>query len=456
MIDLSGRHLARLVLDQYETENAYLNLALTRVLNEFDRAGRREKAFCSELVYGVLRHLLRIDFILGRLLSRPLNSLKPPVKNSLRIALYQLLQLPEIPKHAVVNAAVMEIKLTKFSGLAGLVNGVLRNYLRTQNQISLPDRQADPVGYLTLEYSHPDWLVERWLDRFGLETTEALLKNNNQQPPLSARINQHLVNCSDFKNQLNRLGIQWRPGCFLEEAITLHNLDGSIDELSIFQEGKIFIQDESSMLVAHLLNPRSNEIIIDLCAAPGGKSTHMAELANDQCRIISVDDHPHKINLIRENALRLNLKSIEPVLGDARNIFAGDNLAVDGVLVDAPCSGTGVLRRRVDARYRRHLEDIYDLAVLQREILAQAARLVKPGGRLVYSTCTLEPEENQEQIKWFIERYPDFVIESYTGYLPAGLEACLWEPKNRQWVTLLPVSEGGDGFFICRLKRLNH
>jgi 16S rRNA (cytosine967-C5)-methyltransferase len=455
MTNPTGRHLARLVLDLYESENAYLNLALARVLNEFDGADRREKAFCSELVYGVLRHLLKIDFILGRLLSRPLNSLKVPVKNSLRIAFYQLLKLPEIPKHAVVNAAVMEVKLTKFSGLAGLVNGVLRNYLRTNNQISLPERESDPVKYLALEYSHPDWLVERWLDRFGSATTESLLKINNQQPPLSARINQHLVNCSDFKNQLTGLGIQWRPGCFLEEAITLDNLDGSLDDLSIFQEGKIFIQDESSMLVAHLLNPRSDEIIIDLCAAPGGKSTHLAELAKDQCRIISVDDHPHKIDLIRENALRLKLKSIEPVLGDARNIFAGDNLAVDGVLVDAPCSGTGVLRRRVDARYRRRPEDIRALAALQREILERAAHLVKPGGRLVYSTCTLEPEENQDQIKWFIERYPDFTIEPYTQYLPAGLEACLWEPKNRQWVTLLPVSEGGDGFFMCRLKRIS-
>lgn len=454
MTNPTGRHLARLVLDQYESENAYLNLALTRVLNEFDRADRREKAFCSELVYGVLRHLLKIDFILGRLLSRPLDSLKLPVKNSLRIALYQLLKLPEIPKHAVVNAAVMEVKITKFSGLAGLVNGVLRNYLRTNNQISLPERESDPVKYLALEYSHPDWLVERWLDRFGSATTESLLKINNQQPPLSARINQHLVNCSDFKNQLTRQGIHWRPGCFLEEAIALDNLDRSLDELSIFQEGKIFIQDESSMLVAHLLNPRPDEIIIDLCAAPGGKSTHLAELAKDRCRIISVDDHPHKINLIKENALRLKLKSIEPVLGDARKIFAGDNLAVDGVLVDAPCSGTGVLRRRVDARYRRRPEDIHTLAALQREILEQAARLVKPGGRLVYSTCTLEPEENQDQINWFIDRYPDFTIEPYTQYLPAGLEASLWEPKNRQWVTLLPVSEGGDGFFMCRLKRL--
>jgi 16S rRNA (cytosine967-C5)-methyltransferase len=452
---LSGRHLARLVLDRYETKNAYLNLALTRILNEFEPADRREKAFCSELVYGVFRNLLKIDFILGRLLSRPLDSLKLPVKNSLRIALYQLLELPEIPKHAVVNSAVMEIKNTKFSGLAGLVNGVLRNYLRSNDQFRLPQRQTDLVGYLTLEYSHPSWLIERWLEQFGLETAESILKINNQQPPLTARINQHLVDCSDFKTRLTEQGIQWRPGCLLEEAIRLPNLDRSLENLSIFQEGKIFVQDESSMLVSHLLDPHPDETIIDLCAAPGGKSTHMAELTNDQCRIISVDDHPHKIDLIKENMLRLKLKNIEPVLGDARDIFRKDNQVFDGVLVDAPCSGTGVLRRRIDARYRRRPGDIKALAELQREILAQAARLVRPGGRLVYSTCTLEPEENQEQIQWFIERHPDFSIESYRDYLPSGLEHCLWEPKNRQWATLLPVSDGGDGFFMCRLKRIN-
>ncbi|NLW47731.1 MAG: 16S rRNA (cytosine(967)-C(5))-methyltransferase RsmB [Firmicutes bacterium] len=455
MTNLSGRHLARLVLDHYETENAYINLALTRTLNEFEPADRREKAFCSELVYGVLRNLLKIDFILGRLLSRPLDSLKLPVKNSLRIAIYQLLELPEIPKHAVVNSAVMEIKNTKFSGLAGLVNGVLRNYLRSNNQIDLPDRQTDPVGYLTLEYSHPSWLVERWLERFGLETTESLLKINNEQPPLTGRINQHLVDCSNFKTELTEQGIPWRQGCLLEEAIKITNLDRSLEKLSIFQEGKIFIQDESSMLVAHLLDPHPDETIIDLCAAPGGKSTHLAELTKDQCRIISVDDHPHKIDLIKENASRLKLKSIEPILGDARDIFREEIPVFDGVLVDAPCSGTGVLRRRIDARYRRRPEDIKALAILQREILAHAARLVRPGGRLVYSTCTLEPEENQAQIQWFIEQYPDFSIESYREYLPSSLEACLWEPKNRQWAMLLPVSDGGDGFFMCRLKRIN-
>ncbi|MGE5607503.1 MAG: 16S rRNA (cytosine(967)-C(5))-methyltransferase RsmB [Bacteroidota bacterium] len=454
MNSITGRHLARLVLDQYENEDAYLNLALARILNQFNQADQREKDFCSELVYGVARHLLKIDFILGRLLSRPLDSLKTPVKNILRIAIYQLLRLPEIPEHAVVNTAVVETKNTKYSGLAGLVNGVLRNYLRKSDKIALPSRENNPVQFLSLEYSHPNWLVERWLARFSLETTELILKANNENPPLTVRINQHLTDGEIFKNELTAQGIRWLPGHFLEEAIILRDLPCALAELSQFQEGKIFVQDESSMLVARLLAPRSGETIIDLCAAPGGKSTHLAELADDRCHIISVDDHPHKIELIRENAARLKLESIETVLGDARKVFAGDERQVDAVLVDAPCSGTGVLRRRVDARYRRKPEDIKDLAALQREILEQAARLVRPGGRLVYSTCTLEPEENQEQIRYFIKNHAEFRIEPYARFLPRGLETCLAEP-NSQWATLLPSSDGGDGFFMCRLKRIN-
>lgn len=453
MINLTGRHLARLVLDQYEIEDTYLNLGLTRILNQYNQADQREKDFCSELVYGVLRNLLKIDFILGRLLSRPLDSLKIPVKNILRIAIYQLLQLSAIPEHAVVHSAVAETKDTKYSGLAGLVNGVLRNYLRQKNKIIMPDPGTELSQYLSLEYSHPMWLVERWLDRFGLATTKTLLKTNNEPPPLTVRINQHLVECEQFKAELTAQGIHWCPGRFLTEAITLWDLPAAITELSQFQEGKLFVQDESSMLVGHLIAPRSGETIIDLCAAPGGKSTHMAELTADRCRIISIDDHPHKIDLIRENAARLRLENIEPVLGDARKVFGDDEQWADAVLVDAPCSGTGVLRRRVDARYRRKPEELKALATLQREILQQAARLVRPGGRLVYSTCTLEPEENQEQIKWFIQNHPEFQIEPYSKFLPDGVKACLVE-TDRRWATLLPMPNGGDGFFMCRLKRV--
>jgi 16S rRNA (cytosine967-C5)-methyltransferase len=225
-----------------------------------------------------------------------------------------------------------------------------------------------------------------------------------------------------------------------------------VEELTEFQQGRFFVQDENAMLVTHLLKPLPGELLIDLCAAPGGKSTHLAELMGDRGEIISVDNYPNKVELIRENVERLKLKSIKPQLGDAREFSLGEGPLADGVLVDAPCSGTGVFRRRVDARYRRKPEDITELVKLQREIIHNAASLVKPGGRLIYSTCTLEPEENEEQIKWFLTQRPDYEVEDFRAYLPEKVAEFALNPKE-PWLTILPISGGGDGFFMCRMKR---
>ena len=450
----SGRYLAHQVLDRFETKDAYANLALQEVLNE-SGAGldRRERAFCTELVYGTLRHLYKIDHILGRLLSRPLASSKISVKNLLRLALYQLAYLPEIPERAVCHSAVDEIKNSKYQALAPMVNGVLRAYIRNKDVLSRPISREDLAQYLTIEYSHPAWLVEKWLRQFGAALTEQVLQVNNQQPPLTLRVNRHIAQVDEVTSGLQAHGIEWAPGRFLDEAITVKSLAGVLEETPGFTEGKYMMQDESSMLVAHLLNPSPKETIVDLCAAPGGKSTHLAELMNDQGRIISIDQYQHKVDLIKANAERLHLRSLECILHDARDFqIPGLHRQADAVLLDAPCSGTGVLRRRVDARYRRKPEDIQELAALQRSILKNAATLVRPGGRLIYSTCALEAEENHEQIKWFLSQYPEYQLTDYKDYLPETITRYLADPSSK-WVTLLPVRDGGDGFFMCRLDR---
>jgi 16S rRNA (cytosine967-C5)-methyltransferase len=452
MTSPSGRKLAQFVLDRIEERASYINLALPDVFHENSDADQRERAFCTELVYGVYRHLYKIDFFLGRLLSRPLASLKIPVKDVIRIALYQLLYLPEIPERAVCYSAVEQIKNSRYQGLAPLVNGVLRAYLRNRNNLTLPDRNPDLLEYLTLEYSHPRWLVERWLARFGPERTEQLLTTNNEKPPWTLRINQHQAPIATIITELGQVGVEYSPGVLLPEAVHILSLPEVLEELPLFQAGKIFIQDESSMLVAHLLQPKSGENIVDLCAAPGGKSTHLAELMKDQGKVWSVDDHQHKIELIAANAKRLQLDSIQPSLGDARSFEIPVGGLADAVLVDAPCTGTGVLRRRVDARYRRKPEDILKLVEIQREILSHAAKLVRPGGRLVYSTCSLEPEEDQEQIIWFLANHPEFEVADYKPYLPATLGQYSADP-DQKWLTILPIPNGGDGFFMCRLER---
>jgi 16S rRNA (cytosine967-C5)-methyltransferase len=344
------------------------------------------------------------------------------------------------------------VKTSRYKGLAALVNGVLRNYLRVGPDLALPDPQQDLPAYLVVEYSHPRWLVERWLPRFGPERTMAILKAANGRPPLTVRVNRLAVDSAQLAAQLQHDGVESTAGLFLPEALHLKNLPMALEALPAFQAGQITPQDESAMLVAHLVNPQPGETIIDLCAAPGGKSTHLAEMMCDQGRVFSLDDHPHKVELITANARRLKLTAIQPICGDARNFVLEDGKGADAVLVDAPCSGTGVFRRRVDARYRREPAEIGQLASLQREILNQAATQVKPGGRLVYSTCTLEPEENGRQIAAFLADHPEFTLIAWQAFLPETLRDYLEEPAT-QWATILPTPAGGDGFFICRLER---
>ncbi len=452
MTDISGRQLARMVLDRIEADEAYANLALADLLRRYPHMDPRERAFCTELVYGVIRHLLKLDYILGRLLSRPLKSLKLPVKNILRMALYQLIYLPEIPERAVIHSAVQQIKESKYAGLAGLVNGVLRNYLRNRREIPFPDPQKEHLSYLALEYSTPEWLIRRWTDQFGAEKAERIAKAGNERAPFTVRVNRLRAEVTWVRAGLDEAGFRAEAGAVLPEALVLKEVPQPIENTDFYKDGQLIVQDESSMLVAHLVDPRPGETVIDLCAAPGGKSTHLAELMDDYGHIYSIDDHPHKVELIRQNAERMQLHSIHPCLGDAREFQLPGGGQADRVLVDAPCSGTGVLRRRVDAKYRKKPEDIRQLAALQRQILERAIQLVKPGGCLVYSTCTLEREEDEAQVEWLLNQYPEYRVEDYRPFLPNRLQEFLDEP-NRPWAKVLPDSRGGDGFFLCRFRR---
>lgn len=451
MTELSARALAQLVLDRIETADAYANLTLAEALREQVSMERREKAFATELIYGTVRHRMKLDYILGRLLSRPLKSSALTIKNILRLALYQLLYMPDIPPRAVIHSAVEQAKHSKYSGLAPLVNGVLRNFQR--REISLPDPQKEPIAYLSIEYSTPVWLVERWVTQFGMAVTKQILEASNERAPLSVRVNLHNTTVTEATKILNQEDFTIRPGRFLSEALIVEQLAMPIEQSALFNSGGIFPQDESSMLCAHLLQPQSGETVVDLCAAPGGKSTHLAELMNDQGRVYSIDVHPHKVELIRTNARRMQLDSIEPLLADSTNFKLPDGKGADRILVDAPCSGTGVFRRRVDSKYRKNPADIETLVQLQQELLKNAAKLVKPGGYLVYSTCSLEYEEDEAQVQWFLKEHRNYVLEDYHDFLPADLKSYLYQPQEK-WAKVLPTPNAGDGFFLSRFKRL--
>lgn len=441
----SGRSLALDALIAIEEEGAYAN----RILNSLfakEQPEEKEKRLATELVFGTLRHRSRLDFLLNQLLTKELSALPAAIREVLRLSLYQLIFTAH-PAYAVVNEAVDLTKNGKYRGLSRLVNGVLRNYQRRRQELeqTLPDFAQDPVGHLTIVHSHPRWLVQRWIQRWGEETTHRLVEANNAPAPLSVRTNTLRISRDELLGALAKAGIEAEPVATIPEAIRLKS-GRELTSNPLWVEGYFYIQDEASMLVAHLLAPEPGAVIADLCAAPGGKTTHLAQLMNNTGQIYALDQFEHKTSLIAENAQRLGIGIVEPLTGDARRWRPA--ALVDGVLLDAPCTGTGVLRRRPDIRWRRQPADLVQLVALQQELLNHAASLLKPGGRLVYSTCSLESEENEEQIRRFLADHPNFRVD-----LPDNFAANFSAERMAEGFLTIPRADGPDGFFMTRLEK---
>lgn len=442
----SGRAIALDALTAIEEQGAYANRILNSLFTQ-RQAEAQEKRLATELVFGTLRQLNLLDYLLNRLLSKELSALPPTVRGVLRLSLYQLIFTTH-PAYAVVNEAVDLIKHSKYRGLSRLVNGVLRNYLRRQQETDLawPDFLQDPIGHLTIAHSHPRWLVERWVRRWGADRTHQLVEANNAPAPLSIRTNTLLTSREALADALGQAGIEAAPVSTVPEALRLKT-GQELTTIPLWAEGHYYIQDEASMLVAHLLAPEAGEIIADLCAAPGGKTTHLAQLMQNTGGIYALDQYPHKTDLIAENAQRLQIKIIETITADARSWRPPEPL--DGILLDAPCTGTGVLRRRPDIRWRRQPTDLRELVNLQQALLNHAASLLKPGGRMVYSTCALEFEENEAQIRHFLGAHPDFVVA-----VPEDFAPHFSGERTGEGFLILPRQEEPDGFFMTRLVKL--
>jgi 16S rRNA (cytosine967-C5)-methyltransferase len=357
---------------------------------------------------------------------------------------YQIFFLSRVPVSAACNQAVELAKKYGHAGTAKFVNAVLRSAGREPGKAVYPDPARDPARYLALKYFHPEWLAARWLERLGFAACEALLAADNTTPPLSLRTNTLRISRDDLLARLAAEGAAGEPSSWAPEGIVCREYP-ALATLASLREGLFQVQDESSMLVAHVVGPRPGEFVIDACGAPGGKSTHLAALMGDKGRVLSTDLYEHKLKLTAENAARLGLKIIATRVFDATKldtVYAGQ---ADRVLVDAPCSGLGVLRRKPDSRWRKSESMLRDLPKLQAAILASAARCVKPGGTVVYSTCTTEPEENEQVVRAFLADNPDFVLADAGALLPS--------PRGEAMVQLWPHVDGVDGFFIARLER---
>lgn len=448
----NARDIALELLSDIEQNEAFSNIALNRALERY-QPEKQDRGFITELFYGTLRTLNTIDWILGNYLKKPLNGLPVMIRNILRMGVYQIYYMDKVPDSAACNESAALARKYGHEGTVKLVNGVLRNVARNREKLQFPDIANDPVTGIALKYSHPEWLVKRWVEEFGVKETEAFCRANNEIPPNSIRTNTLMTNRPELKQTLANEGINSVEGRFAPETLVIDGFK-SVGSIAAHKSGLFMVQDESSTLVGHALSPSAGSFVIDACSAPGGKSTHMAQLMRNTGHIVSADIHSHKMDLIKENAERLRIDIIETVVLDAVELDKQYEGKADFVLVDAPCSGLGVLRRRPEIRWRKTADQINELSQLQLNILGSAAKCLKPGGIIVYSTCTVTQEENINVINRFLEKHPDFELETLADKLPKELlNISGTESLSKGFVQFLPHIHGTDGFFIARLKK---
>lgn len=435
----------------------YSNIALA---NQFRKPGleERDKALCTEIFYGTLQYRRTIDAILEPLVQRGLASLDIRVHTILRMSLYQLAFLTRVPGYAVIDDAV-ELCKRDTRKASGFINGVLRNYTRDKRSLQEKlDAYGAAQGWsdttrLAIRYSYPDWLVQAFIGRFGFDRAERILAACNERPALACRVNVRRTSQADLVQAWSRGRTMLEPSPVSPLGVRLsHGLD--VEQWPPYQEGLLTVQDEASMLIPPLLQPEQNRRILDLCAGLGTKATQTRELQMDDGRVEAVDIHQHKLERLHVAARRLGLEGIRTMVADARSLGTRRNLVgqFDAVLLDAPCSGLGVLRRRPEIRWRREPKDIEALATLQRELLRSALQLVRPGGMVVYATCTLLPEENERVVEQTLAEFPDASWDDFSDDLPSAVRDAVVSDTD-QGVYVTPEQFGTDGFYMARVRR---
>jgi 16S rRNA (cytosine967-C5)-methyltransferase len=422
---------------------AFADVALDRSLAQ-SQLGSADRRLATELVYGCIRRQRSLDTLIDQFAQRPAEVQPPELRFLLHLGFYQLRYLNHVPASAAVNTTVDLAKAARLGKLAGVVNGVLRAYLRAAEQgdpLGLPE---DPWRAIALRESFPDWIVDLWRDALALPEVEALCCWLNQTPSLDLRVNPLRASREQVQEALRKAGIESRALIGLPQALRLQTAPGAIAQLPGFSEGWWIVQDSSAQLVSQILDPQPGETIIDACSAPGGKTTHIAQLMGDMGTVWAIDPTASRLKKVQANAQRLGLTTIQLKQVDARQLHSVVGLA-DRILVDAPCSGLGTLHRHADARWRQSPEKSHDLVQLQQALLAAAAVVLKPGGRLVYATCTLHPQENEEVIQGFLRQHPDWQI---VRPQPEAFETCL-TPEG--FLKLWPHRIDADGFFVACL-----
>ena len=444
----NSRLLAFFALKNVYQKKAYTDVALNRVIRTVSKSSeisQANRSFACELVYGIVRRQRTLDGLIDLLGRKKAEQQAPDLRIILHLGLYQLRYLDRIPESAAVNTSVELAKENGLGRLSSVVNGLLRSYIRqaqTGEPLQLP---SEPIAKLGLKHSFPNWIVETWLEQLSIEEVDKLLAWFNQSPKIDLRVNILKASIGEVETALKNAGVSVERIPYLPQGLRLEGA-GAVTDLPGYKQGWWMIQDSSAQLVSHLLDPQPEETIVDACAAPGGKTTHIAELMEDRGHIVACDRAAKRLKKVRENAARLQLHSIQIEEGDSRDFDSFTNSA-DRVLLDVPCSGLGTLHKRPDLRWRQTSQNIEELFELQRELIEQAANWVKPKGVLVYATCTLNILENEKVIQSFLASNSDWSIQ-----IPDSNVARNWATPEG-WIKVYPHRTDMDGFFMVRLVR---
>ena len=435
----NARQLAYDVLIDIQKNGAYANLALDKALLR-SKLNKSDRRLATELVYGCTKMQLHLDQIIKSYCD--LKKVDKKTLQLLRMAVYQMTYLEKIPDHAIINETV---ELSKKVGLHSdkFINGVLRSMLREEKPIKWPDKRKQRNQYIAKWYSFPQWLIDGWVKEYGFADTERLCEYFNNPAQTWIRVNTLKATAEEIKSVFEHLNIEYVQHPALPEAFCLKSLQ-KIKQSSLFKQGKIIVQDLSAMLPALVLNPSKGNQVLDMCAAPGGKTTYLSAIMNNSGSIMACDLHPHRVELIEHNVKRLGVENVRCYAGDATALPDDCYVRFDAVLLDAPCSGLGVLNRRADLRWRIRKSSLPEIEQLQEQLLDAACHYLKPQGTLVYSTCTLNKNENEYQIKRFLEKHPNFECVPFE---------CLGETCESGQKTIYPYIDQTDGFFIAKLVR---
>lgn len=429
-------------------EGEYSHIVLRNVLEKYQYLEKRDRSFITRVVEGTLENMIQLDYIIERFSTISVVNMKPVIRTILRMSVYQLKYMDQVPDSAVCNEGVKLAQKRGLYSLKGFVNGVLRSVARNMDKVEFPDAAAQPVSYLSVTYSVPEWIVKEWLALYDLPTVEKICADMHQDKLTSVRCNLNKASKEEIIASLKEQGIRVEQNPYVDYALEIGDYN-YIKAIDAFKQGWIQVQDVSSMLVSEAADPQWGDYCIDICAAPGGKSLHLADKLKGSGFVEARDVSDNKVNLMKENIERTGSINMEALVADATVFDPASVEKADILIADLPCSGLGVMGKKTDIKYKMTASKQAEVVKLQRKILDTVYSYVKKGGTLIYSTCTIGAEENQLNVKWFLENYP-FQLESIDPYICEELKS---KTTAAGYLQLLPGIHKADGFFIARFKR---